>query len=113
MQPKVKSAEGMFTRMAYFNYNPFNHLYEYFSLDTRLPQMMSYDSPGKNTLNKGTVELAGVSFVAPQWGERINVPFVYRISITPVKQGQQTVSLYLTEQKIAGKEFLAFEYRYA
>ncbi len=113
MQPAGKDAAGAFTRIANFSFNPVNQQYEYFSLDSRLPQMMSYLIPGANKERNGRIELAGASFVAPEWGPQKNVPFMYRLSIGPVQNGQQQVQLFLTEQRGQGNEFLAFEYVYS
>jgi hypothetical protein len=107
-----RSAQDRFARVAYFSYNVMNRQYEYFSLDSRLPQMMSYAVPGANKMRSGKVELAGTSFVAPEWGADKNVPFMYRLAIGPVENGQQTMQLFLTEQGGRNEEFLAFEYVY-
>lgn len=112
MEPSDKAPEPEFTRIAYFSYNSINQQYEYFSIDSRLPQMMSYAVPGANKMHGGKVELIGSSFVAPQWGEKKNVPFMYRLTIGPVQNGSQVVQMFLTEQNGEGKEFLAFEYVY-
>src|SRR5262245_16883448 len=40
MELASESKEGTFTRNAFFNYNAVNQQYEYFSIDTRAPQMM-------------------------------------------------------------------------
>jgi hypothetical protein len=112
MSPPKSSAQDGFERVAYFNYNAINRQYEYFSLDSRLPQMMSYAVPGANKIRAGKVELAGTSFVAPAWGEDRNVPFMYRLTIGPVESGQQVVQLFLTGQGAQSAEFLAFEYIY-
>jgi hypothetical protein len=113
MEPAKESQHDAFTRMAYFSYSPVNQQYEYFSLDSRLPQMMSYAIPGANRVRNGKVELAGASFVAPQWGAKKNVPFMYRLTIGPVEGNRQVVRLFLTEQGAHAGEFLAFEYVYS
>lgn len=46
MEPAAGSKQDPFTRIAYFSYNAMNRQYEYMSLDSRLPQMMSYVAPG-------------------------------------------------------------------
>jgi hypothetical protein len=112
MEPAKESQQDAFTRMAYFSYSPINRQYEYFSLDSRLPQMMSYAIPGANRVRDGTVELAGRSFVAPQWGAKKNVPFMYRLTVGSVESNRQVVRLFLTEQGGHAEEFLAFEYVY-
>ena len=113
----AQSSETPFTRIAYFDYNTVNQQYEYFSLDTRAPQMMNERShtaaPGGESEHRGVLMLYGGRFVAPQWGESKNVPFRYRIVVGRVKEERQTVRLYLTPQSGANiKEFLAFEYVY-
>ena len=111
------SSETPFTRVAYFDYNTVNQQYEYFSLDTRAPQMMNERSltaahQGKSE-HRGGLTLYGGRFVAPQWGESKNVPFRYRIVVGRVKEEGQAVRLYLTPQSGANiEEFLAFEYVY-
>ena len=112
-----QSSEAAFTRVAYFDYNAVNRQYEYFSLDTRAPQMMNERSLAASVRGKsqhrGTLSLHGGRFVAPQWGEAKNVPFRYRIVVDPVEKDQQAVRLYFTPQSGANtKEFLAFEYVY-
>lgn len=48
MTPVPESKQEPFTRIAYFNYNTVSQQYEYFSMDTRAPQMMTYvSSPGR------------------------------------------------------------------
>jgi hypothetical protein len=113
MEPGDKSAEPPFTRVAYLSYNSMNQQYEYFSLDSRLPQMMSYVLPGANKARDGKIELRGTTFVAPEWGAEKNVAFMYRIAIGSVESDKQAVQLFLTEQNGKGSEFLAFEYVYS
>ena len=112
MQPGKNSEGPSFTRVAYLNYNLLNQQYEYFSLDSRLPQMMSYVLPGANKDRDGKIDLVGMSFVAPEWGPDKNVPFMYRLAIGPVEGNKQVVQLFLTKQNGEDKEFLAFEYVY-
>src|SRR5262249_36938393 len=45
-----KSERGSFTRVAYLNLNAVSQRYEYFSLDSRAPQQMHYES---DNLGKG------------------------------------------------------------
>lgn len=113
MEPADTSGQASFTRIAYFSYNPINQQYEYFSLDSRLPQMMCYVVPGTNKARDGGVELAGTSFVAPEWGTEKNVPFMYRLTVGPIQENRQVVRLFLTKQTGQSKEFLAFEYVYS
>jgi hypothetical protein len=112
-----ESTETPFTRIAYFDHNTVSRQYEYFSLDTRAPQMMNERSLAagaeSNSQHLGALTLYGGRFVAPRWGELTNVPFRYRIVVGPVEKDQQAVRLYLTPQSGANtKEFLAFEYGY-
>jgi hypothetical protein len=116
MEPAKKSRKASFTRIAYFNYNAVNQQYEYFSLDSRAPQMMNeWSDKTEEQSNRGKegIKLNGGSFVAPQWGEAKNVAFTYRLAVGGIESNSQVVQLYLTPQ--AGespREFLAFEYVY-
>jgi hypothetical protein len=112
------SSETPFTRVAYFDYNPVTQQYEYFSLDTRAPQMMNERSRTTDTpaaaQHPDPLTLYGGRFVAAQWGESKNVPFRYKIAVGQIENQRQTVRLYLTPQSGADKkEFLAFEYVYS
>jgi len=106
-----------FTRVAYLDYNAVDQQYEYFSLDTRAPQMMvektyALDARGAGAVD-GPVTLYGGSFVAPRWGAFVNAAFRYRLVVGKVEKGRQVVELYLTP--LAGtpaREFLAFQYVY-
>jgi hypothetical protein len=108
------SKQDPFTRIAFFNYNAVNQQHEYFSLDTRAPQMMSeksFESGGAGS--EEGITLYGGSFVAPQWGDVTNAAFRYRLRIGRLEKDRQVVQLYLTP--LSGKstkEFLAFEYVY-
>ena len=113
MEPGGKSGEPPFTRVAYLSYNLINQQYEYFSLDSRLPQMMSYALPGANKTREGKVELIGTSFVVPEWGAEKNVPFMYRLTIGPIESNKQVIQLFLTRQSGQSSEFVAFEYVYS
>ncbi len=113
----AKPAAGeAFTRTSYFDYNAVSHQYEYFSLDTRAPQMMNERSERMEATAPaagGALRLNGGSFVAPEWGKAKNVAFTYRLTVGAVDGGRQVVQLYLTPQGAAGaREFLAFEYVY-
>jgi len=115
LAPETKA--NPFTRIAYFNYNRVSQQYEYCSIDTRAPQMMTERSYESNTDSRSgdhnPISLYGESFVAPQWGEAKNAPFRYRIVIAPVESGRQIVRLFLTGLTENGSsEFLAFEYVY-
>ena len=116
MEPAKQSEKESFVRTAYFNYNAVSQQYEYFSLDSRAPQMMNERSDKaaeQSKPDKGGIKLYGGSFVAPQWGEAKNVAFTYRLTVGEIEKDRQVVQLYLTPQ--AGespKEFLAFEYVY-
>jgi hypothetical protein len=116
MELAQPSAPESFTRTAYFNYNSVNQQYEYFSLDSRAPQMMlekSHVPEAQDRTGKGGIKLYGGRFVAPRWGEISNAAFIYRLTIGEIEKDRQVVQLYLTPQSGEGaKEFLAFEYVY-
>jgi len=103
-----------FRRNALLNYNAVTKRYEYTSLDTRAPQLMMEASPRVDPqLASGELKLQGGVFVAPEWGSAKNVAFKYRLTIGSIKDGKQTVQLYLTPRSVLPKkEFLAFEYVY-
>jgi len=116
LSPDSKS--DPFTRIAYFDYNQVTSQYEYFSVDTRAPQMMNERSfeagPYSGAEQQGPIVLWGGMFVAPKWGDFTNVAFRYRLVVGPILQNRQVVQLYLTP--VTGnsfKEFLAFEYVYS
>lgn len=118
MKPAPESKEEPFTRIAYFNYNAVSQQYEYFSMDSRAPQMMnerSYDAGVQGKMHDpGEMILYGEdTFVIPQWGEATNVAFRYRLVMGEVENNRQIVRLHLTPQSGESlKEFLAFEYVY-
>jgi hypothetical protein len=116
MESLQTSGQTSFTRIAYFNYNAVNRQHEYFSLDSRAPQMMNertYEAGIEGRSGNGNgMTLYGDSFVAPRWGEARNAGFRYRIAIGPVENDRQLVHLYLTPQSEESREFLAFEYVY-
>jgi hypothetical protein len=92
--------------------NPESGQYEYFSIDTRAPQMMNERSEGP-VRPDGAIDLYGGIFVAAQWGSSANMPFRYRIVVCPVRDNAQTVELYLTPMPAAkNPSFLAFKYVY-
>jgi Protein of unknown function (DUF1579) len=113
MGPAHHSKRHSFTRTAYINFNPVSKRYEYFSIDTRAPQQMYYQSTPRTDSGMKPVKLRGAVFVAPQWGKYENVAFSYRLVLGEVKDNQQIVRLYLTPQSGRDRqEFLAFEYVY-
>jgi uncharacterized protein DUF1579 len=120
LQEEMELAPGAkadpFTRMAFFEYNGVTSQYEYFSIDSRAPQMMNERSYGEdaNGAGENSVNLWGNElFVAPKWGKAVNAAFRYRLNISSVQQNRQLVQLYLTPVSgVPGKEFLAFEYVY-
>jgi Protein of unknown function (DUF1579) len=116
MEPASKPGNASFIRIAYFNYNAVNQQYEYFSLDSRAPQMMNERSDKteeQSNLGEDSIRLNGGSFVAPEWGEARNVAFTYRLTVGEIKNNRQLVKLYLTPQAAQNpKEFLALEYVY-
>ncbi len=88
MEP-ADSKQESFTRVAYFSYNTVNQQYEYFSIDTRAPQMMNEKGHGvgeASAQDHRTIALYRDSFVAPKWGDATNVAFRYRIAIGPVER---------------------------
>jgi hypothetical protein len=109
----LPGSSGAFTRISYLNQNPESGQYEYFSIDTRAPQMMNERSEGP-VRPDGAIELYGGVFVATQWGSATNVPFRYRIVVYPVRENDQTVELYLTPMPAGqSRGFLAFKYVYS
>jgi len=105
-----------FHRHALLTYNPVAKRYEYTSLDSRAPQLMTeIGSPLPAADPGGLVRLQGGRFLAPDWGGSKNVSFRYRLTIGPVQpDGKQTVQLHLTpEAVLPKKEFVAFEYVYS
>ncbi len=121
LEERMEAATGLkddvFTRMSYLEYNPVTRQYEYFSIDTRAPQMMnerSYGNSNQGTDGSQPLSLWGGIFVAPKWGDANDAAFRYRIVIGPISQDRQLVSLYLTPvSREAGDEFLGFEYVYS
>jgi hypothetical protein len=103
----VPGTKPPFTRIAYLNYNAVTKQYEYFSWDTRAPQMMTEKSRGTDART-----LYGGTFVAPQWGKKKNVAFRYRLVLGSVQNARQRVQLYFTPVAGNEPEFLAFEYVY-
>jgi hypothetical protein len=104
-----------FTRVSYFGYNGVNRQFEYFSLDTRAPQMMNErsDGTGAQASDPGPLNLPGGTFVVPQWGPYNNAAFRYRLVVGRIEDRRQTVELYLTPVSAnAEKEFLAMRYLY-
>jgi hypothetical protein len=105
-------SEASFKRIAYFDYNAVTGRFEYFSIDTRAPQMMNERSIGRAGAG-GEMRLYGGMFVAPQWGSARNSPFRYELIVDPVQGNTQTVELYLTPVPASrGPRFLAFKYLY-
>ena len=112
MESAEKGGPEPFTRTSYFNYNAVTRQYEYFSLDSRLPQMMNERSKSSGPVEPGMdgIKLYGGRFVAPRWGAATNVEFTYRLTMGEIQDERQIVHLYLTPG--SGREFLAFEYVY-
>jgi hypothetical protein len=80
MQEVMSTPDGAkepFTRISYFGYNAVSRQFEYFSLDTRAPQMMTERSDGASARpsDPGPLSLPGGTFVAPQWGLTATLPF--------------------------------------
>lgn len=106
-------AKDVFSRYSCFGFNPVNRQYEYFSLDSRAPQMMSEHSTDAGPGSANKLNLLGGMFVAPQWGELKNATFRYRLVLGPILDDRQEVDLYLTPISGGGQpEFLAFKYLY-
>ena len=117
MEPVVAASAPTpeFRRHALLNWNPVAHRYEYTSLDTRAPQLMTEvgAARGSPRLDGQALELQGGRFIASAWGDAHDVPFTYRLTIGPVRDDEQVVQLYLTPLGVLKKtEFLAFEYVY-
>jgi len=113
MQLAQPSSTDAFTRTAYLNYNAVSRKYEYFSLDTRAPQQMTYASDEQDARAEKMIKFNGGMFVASRWGDASNVAFKYRLEVGRVESDRQTVRLFLTPQAESHtKEFLAFEYVY-
>ena len=115
MEPTQAGASDAFNRTSYFEFNSTTHKFEYFSLDSRLPQMMNERSVvmDPSLASDSGLKLEGGHFVAPKWGKAHNVPFRYKLVVGDVKGDRQTVQLFLTpESGKDRKEFLAFEYLY-
>src|SRR5262245_39185044 len=69
MELASESKVSAFTRNAFFNYNAVNQQYEYFSIDTRAPQIMLERDHGpviRGEPQEFPIVLYGGSFVAPQ-----------------------------------------------
>ena len=118
MEPAAADAPppAAFHRHALLTYNPVGKRYEYTSLDSRAPQIMTeIGAPLPASDPGGPVKLQGGRFLAPDWGGSKNVSFRYRLVIGPVQpDGKQVVQLHLTpETVLPKKEFLAFEYVYS
>jgi hypothetical protein len=113
----ASGSKKSFTRIADLNFNVVTHKFEYFSWDSRAPQVMSEKSRGDTALTGGSdqraVTLYGGTFVAPQWGKLRNASFKYRLVLGRIEHSRQIVQLYLTPQfGSSTTEFLAFEYVY-
>jgi hypothetical protein len=106
-------AAGAFSRHAIFGFNPINRQFEYASIDSRAPQLMSEHSAEASPEKDGSLNLLGGMFFTPQWGAMSNVTFRYRLVVGPIENDRQEVDLYLTP--VSGREepeFIAFRYLY-
>jgi Protein of unknown function (DUF1579) len=65
-----------FTRTAYFNYDAVSKRYDYFSIDSRAPQMMNYE-PAESKDPDGVVRLQGASL----WRNSGEMPRTLRLPI--------------------------------
>ena len=117
MELAPRASQEPFTRVAYFHFNAVTRRYEYVSLDSRAPQLMTEKSDaetGATAPNEAReIRLDGDVFLAPRWGDATNVRFRYRLTIGEIVRNRQVVRLYFTPQAGGGKEFLAFEYVYS
>jgi hypothetical protein len=104
-------AEGdPFTRHAVLSRNDVPRSFEYFSIDSRLPQMMAY--PNGADRGGDLWFTLPAPFVAPSWGSDSDVPFAARLEVRPGAD-RQIVRLYLRRLSAQPtKEFVAFEYIY-
>ncbi|HVX45901.1 MAG TPA: DUF1579 family protein [Mycobacteriales bacterium] len=104
-------AEGdPFTRHAVLSRNGVTQAFEYFSIDSRLPQMMAY--PNGVEREGGLWFVLPAPFVAPSWGEDSDVPFAARLEFRPDPE-RQVIRLYLRRLSARPtEEFVAFEYIY-
>lgn len=109
----AKASDSPFTRTSHVNFNAIEGVFEYFSIDTRAPQQMHYQSQPVAPDYRGTLEFKGGTFVAGQWGDRKDAAFCYRVELSPVKDGQQTMQLFLRPLAAGAQtEFVAFRYEY-
>lgn len=114
VEEKMELAKGVesdpFTRSATVSWNVVTQTYEYFSIDSRLPQMMTYPTA---TEHAGSLWFTlREPFVAPTWGNDSDVPFTARLRLQPGAH-RQVVRLYLKRLSAEPtEEFVAFEYIY-
>lgn len=102
-----------FTRTSHINYNTIDGVFEYFSIDTRAPQQMHYQSQPVAADFRGDLQFKGGTFVAGQWGDKRNSAFSYRVELSPVSAGRQTMQLFLRPLGAGShREFVAFRYEY-
>ena len=106
-------SKQLFTRTAHINHNAVDGVFEYFSVDTRAPQQMHYQSQSAVDGFVGELRFKGATFVAALWGDRKNAAFAYRVELSPVVTNRQTLRLYLRPLETgAPREFIAFRYEY-
>ena len=102
-----------FTRTSHINRNAIDGVFEYFSIDTRAPQQMHYQSQPSDVNFDGELQFKGATFVAEQWGDKKNAAFAYRVELTPVVGNRQTLRLYLRPLEAGTpRDFVAFRYEY-
>lgn len=102
-----------FTRTSHINYNAIDGVFEYFSIDTRAPQQMHYQSQPIAPDFRGDLQFRGGTFVAGQWGANKNAAFAYRVELSPVSNDRQTMQLFLRPLAAGSqREFVAFRYEY-
>lgn len=102
-----------FTRTSHINRNGIDGVFEYFSIDTRAPQQMHYQSQIADVNFSGELQFKGATFVAERWGDKTNAAFAYRVELSPVIGNRQTLRLYLRPLEAGTpREFVAFRYEY-
>lgn len=112
MTPVAASGDP-FTRTSHINYNAIDGVFEYFSIDTRSPQQMHCQSQPVASDFRDDLQFQGGTFVAGQWGLKVNAAFAYRVELSPVSNDRQTMQFFL-RPLAAGtqREFEAFRYEY-
>lgn len=109
----AKPSKEPFTRTSHINYNAIDGVFEYFSIDTRAPQQMHYQSQAVPANSLNALSFKGGTFVAGQWGDKKNVAFAYRVELSAIAGDRQDLRLHLRPLEAgAPREFVAFYYEY-